>query len=438
MNLIVGLGKTGLSIAQYFLKKNIAFDVFETNINSENLALLNDVTVFHQMTAEQLQQYTTIYLSPGVNPHASLYATVKDKLSNDLNLFTQYVQKPFVAITGSNGKTTLVHLLETALRSAGKRAIAIGNNGVAMLDHIDDDVDYFVLELSSYQLELAKPFLCEVAYVSNISQDHLDRHGSIEHYASIKETLYQYCRYAVVNMDDEFCKKMHIQAEKISKIGLTDVGATGWSPMNLKIIGQHNDHNALAVMAIIDLLHVDKDLALKGVESFPGLEHRCEFVVKKNKVTWWNDSKATNVASTVTAINSLSEIVTGKLIMLLGGQGKGQDFSELAILLKDKTRVVILLGENKRELERLFIKDWAPTSAGVTLLVGAAGGRPHSNNVIVVETLQQAVEAAKKHAQPGDAVLLSPACASLDMFKNYEDRGRQFKAMLAKLLEIQL
>lgn len=438
MNLIVGLGKTGLSIAQYFLKKNIAFDVFETNINSENLALLNDVTVFHQMTAEQLQQYTTIYLSPGVNPHASLYVTVKDKLSNDLNLFTQYVQKPFVAITGSNGKTTLVHLLETALRSAGKRAIAIGNNGVAMLDHIDDDVDYFVLELSSYQLELAKPFLCEVAYVSNISQDHLDRHGSIEHYASIKETLYQYCRYAVVNMDDEFCKSMHIKAEKILKIALAAVGATGWSPMNLKIIGQHNYHNALAVMAIIDLLKVDKDLALKGVESFPGLEHRCEFVVEKNKVTWWNDSKATNVASTVTAINSLSEIITGQLIILLGGQGKGQDFSELAILLKDKTRVVILLGENKRELELLFIKDWAPTSAGVTLLVGAAGGRPHSNNVIVVETLQQAVEAAKKHAQPGDAVLLSPACASLDMFKNYEDRGRQFKAMLAKLLEIQL
>ena len=414
MKLIVGLGKSGLSIAQYFLRKDIPFEVLEENRTCENLVLLKDVRVFHEITEAQLNTYEAVYLSPGVNPHAPRYVLVKDKLSNDLNIFTENCKKPFIAITGSNGKSTLVHLLEAALRAAGHRAIAIGNNGVPMLDHVDDDVDYFILELSSYQLELAKPFLCEVAYVSNISQDHLDRHGSIEHYAAIKATLYQNCRYAVINDEDEFCKKMNVTAQKISKITLAGVGATGWS-LSLKIIGQHNLHNALAVMAIIDLLNVDRNLALKGIEAFPGLEHRCEFVLEKNNVTWWNDSKGTNVASTITAIDSLTEIMSGKLLMILGGQGKGQDFSELVDKLKNKTRAVILLGECKKELEKLFDVD-----------VGATGGRPP----IVVETLQQAVEAAKKYAQSGDAVLLSPACASLDMFKNYEDRGRQFKAMV--------
>jgi len=194
------------------------------------------------------------------------------------------------------------------------------------------------------------------------------------------------------------------------------------SLMSLKMIGKHNYHNALAVMEIIDLLNVDKTLALKGVEEFSGLEHRCEFILSQDNVSWWNDSKATNVASTVTAINSLTEIIDGKLVIILGGQGKGQDFSELVTLLENKVRAVILLGENKRDLEKLFF------------LVGATGGRPHSNNVIVVETLYQAVEAAKKHVQPGDVVLLSPACASLDMFKNFEDRGRQFKANVIKEL----
>lgn len=418
MNLIVGFGKTGLSLAQYFIRKNIAFEIFEEKESCENLALVSGIKVFHQLSQEQLQRYQAIYLSPGVNPNTPFYSLVKEKLSNDLNIFTQNVKKPYIAITGSNGKSTLVHLLEAALRSAGLKALAIGNNGVAMLDHIEDDIDYFVLELSSYQLELAKPFLCEVAYVSNISQDHLDRHGSIEHYAAIKAALYQNCRYAVVNEDDKFCKNMNVTAQKISKITLADVGATGWSP-SLKIIGQHNLHNALAVMAIIDLLNIDRGLALKGVEAFPGLEHRCEFILENNDITWWNDSKGTNVASTLTAIDSLTPILSGKLIIILGGQGKGQDFSELVEKLKGKTRAVILLGECKKDLERLFSAN-----------VGASGARPAFVNIAIVETLQQAIESAKKIAQPGDAVLLSPACASLDMFKNYEDRGRQFKTMV--------
>lgn len=417
MNLIVGLGKSGLSIAQYFLRKNIAFDVLEENKACPNLSELKDAHVLHEISEHQLQAYETIYLSPGVNPHISRYASVKDKLSNDLNIFAEQCKNPFVAVTGSNGKSTLVHLLETALRAAGYKAIAIGNNGAPMLDYLENDVDYFVLELSSYQLELARPFLCEVAYVSNISQDHLDRHGSIEQYAAIKAKLYQNCRYAVVNDDDEFCRKMPVTAEKISKISLSV--ETGFVP-TLKIIGQHNLHNALAVIAMIDLLNVDKERALQGIENFPGLEHRCEFVVEKDKVTWWNDSKGTNVASTITAINSLLEIVTGKLVIILGGQGKGQDFSELVEKLKNKARAVILLGECKKELERLFLEDGVSASAGMT----------RREDVVVVETLQQAVNAAKKLAQPGDAVLLSPACASLDMFKNYEDRGRQFKAMV--------
>ncbi len=415
MNLIVGFGKTGVSLAEYFLKKNIPFEILEEKAVCENLELFKNIKIFHQMAESQLQSYEAIYLSPGVNPNTPFYSSVKTKLSNDLNLFTLNCKKPYIAVTGSNGKSTLVHLLEAALRGAGKRAIAIGNNGVAMLDHVDDDVDYFILELSSYQLELAKPFVCKVAYVSNISQDHLDRHGTIENYAAIKASLYQNCRYAVVNIDDEYCKKMHVTAEKIAKIALSN--ANSLPP--LKMIGQHNVHNALAAIAMLSFLNINMKLAVDAIAAFPGLEHRCEFVLSKNDVTWWNDSKGTNVASTITAINSLTEIITGKLIIILGGQSKGQDFSELITRLKNKTRAVILLGECKRELEKLFIKDWAPAYAGMI----------SSQAIVVVETLQQSIETAKILAQPGDAVLLSPACASLDMFKNYEDRGRQFKAL---------
>jgi UDP-N-acetylmuramoylalanine--D-glutamate ligase len=428
MNLIVGFGKTGISLAEYFLKKNIPFEVLEERAVCENLELFKHIKIFHQMTESQLQSYETVYLSPGVNPHTPFYSSVKAKLSNDLNLFTLNCNKPYMAVTGSNGKSTLVHLLEAALRGAGKRAIAIGNNGVTMLDHLDDDVDYFILELSSYQLELAKPFVCEVAYVSNISQDHLDRHGTIEHYAAIKESLYQNCRYAVVNIEDEFCKEMRVTAEKIAKIALSD--ANMLPP--LKMIGQHNVHNALAAIAMLSFLNINMKLAVDAIAAFPGLEHRCEFVLEKNDVTWWNDSKGTNVASTMTAINSLNGIIKGKLIIILGGQGKGQDFSELVTRLKNKTRAVILLGECKRELEQLFRKEWVAACSLVLAPSLDCAGMTPSEAIVVVETLQQSIEIAKKLVQPGDAVLLSPACASLDMFKNYEDRGRQFKDIVIK------
>ncbi len=429
--LIVGLGKTGFSIAQYLIKKNIAFDVFEEHVACTNLSLLKNVPIFHHMTSEQLQNYHTIYLSPGANPHASLYESVQDKLSNDFNLFVQEVTKPYVVITGSNGKSTLVHLVEAGLRSAGYKAIAIGNNGLPFLDHVEDDVDYFVLELSSYQLELAKPFFCEVAYVSNISQDHLDRHETMQNYAAIKAKIYQNCRYAVVNEEDDFCRKMPIKAEKILTISLDDLGPSAihryamhrnddWRQC-LKIFGRHNQHNALAVMAIMSLLNIDHVSAFEGVANFPGLEHRCEFVLKKNDVTWWNDSKGTNVESTVVAIKSVSGIISGKLVIILGGQGKGQDFAPLVSLLQDKARAIILMGENKYDLEHLF-----------SVYVGDSGARSYSSNLFVVDDLQQVVIVAEKNAQSGDAVLLSPACASLDMFKNYEDRGRQFKFLVTK------
>lgn len=411
MNLIVGFGRTGFSIASYFLRENIAFHVFEENIRCDNLALLKNIPTFHEMTAEQLNGYSTIYLSPGVNPHAPLYQHVKHKLSNDVNIFTQRVSKPYIAITGSNGKSTVVHLLEAALRGAGYRAIAIGNNSIPMLDHLDDDVDYFVLELSSYQLELAQPFLCEVAYVTNISQDHLDRHGSIENYSAIKATLYQNCRRAVINGDDERCRRMTVYTKEKIIMSIDQVKALP----RLRMIGRHNQHNALAVIAIGQLLGIESARLLPSITAFPGLEHRCEFVAEKNGITWWNDSKATNVESTLTALDSISSVTVGKIVIILGGQGKGQDFSPLIAVLGEKICKVIVFGENKQQLATMF-----------------------SSNLIsvhIAENLAQVIELAKNIAQSGDAVLLSPACASLDMFQNYEDRGKQFKEWVRKWIK---
>lgn len=392
---------------RYFERQPLPFHIFEENDLVADTAPPG-VTVWRKMTPAQLEQYTTIYLSPGVNPHLPLYATVQHKLSNDLNLFTPAVKKPYIVITGSNGKTTLVHLLEAALRGAGLKALAVGNNGVPMLDHLDDVVDYFVLELSSYQLELAQPFLCEVAYISNISPDHLDRHGTLSHYAALKARVYTSCRAAVVNTADPWCQGMTITAPTILPV------QTRNRPLPLKMIGPHNEHHARAVMTILQVLGVDPVRAQAAVESFPGLAHRCELVLEQHGVTWWNDSKGTNIEATLAAVHSLNQRISGKIVLLLGGQDKGQDFTPFIHAVCQKTRAVIVFGACKLTLAQVFLKN-------------AEALHPA---LVVVATLAAAVSSAKKYAKLGDAVLFSPACASFDMFQNYADRGQQFKSLL--------
>lgn len=412
-NLIIGLGKSGLSMARYFFKEKIPFDVLEENQVIEPMDCLNGSMIFNQLESSRFNDYDQIYLSPGINPNLPRFELVREKLSNELNLFNHSVKKKCIAITGSNGKTTLVHLLEAVFLAAGYKALAIGNNGISMLDHVHDELDYFVLELSSYQLELAQPFFYEVSYVSNLSQDHLDRHKTMPHYASIKSRIYQHCRYAVINEEDEYCKNMRVEAEKKVYISLKQ---SHQLPL-LKMIGAHNKHNALAVMSIAELLNLDSHSVREALASFPGLEHRCEFILEKNKISWWNDSKGTNIDSTIVAMKSVGDIIAGKLIMILGGQGKGQDFSILVPELEKKSKAVILFGECKYELEQL-IHSLCPDL-----------------QILVKNSLEEVVLAAKKIAQTGDAVLLSPACASLDMFRDFTDRGHQFKSLVKKELE---
>jgi len=329
-----------------------------------------------------------------------------------------------IGITGSNGKSTVTTLVGEMALAAGLRAGIGGNLGTPALDLLDAQAQLYVLELSSFQLETTATLKLAAATVLNVSPDHLDRHGSIERYIAAKARVYAHAQTAVVNRDDRATHTGAHLARRIVSFGL-DVPAQGhygllehggepWLacgaerllPLSaLKIQGLHNAANALAALALADAADLPRAASLRALAAFRGLPHRCEWVAEQGGVTWINDSKGTNVGASLAALHGLK----GPLVWLGGGQGKGQDFTALRVPLQEKARAAIVFGEDAARIEH-----------------DLGGALP----VHRVPDLSAAVAQARALAQKGDRVLLSPACASLDQFKNYEDRGRQFAAMV--------
>ena len=380
-----------------------------------------------------------IIVSPGVA--LSEPALVESRKNNieiigDIDLFAHEVMAPVIGITGSNGKSTVTTLLALMASQAGMNAVASGNIGTPVLDVLDDDVDLYVLELSSFQLESLQYLPMKAAVVLNISADHLDRYESIAAYALSKQVIYENADVLVLNKDDLLASQVNastdhqirftLKAPQENEFGLckncvsesdkqedsrqkedkqTDYLCFGKQPLiavdQLKIKGSHNLQNALAALALGQAAGLTLDSMLSTLKEFKGLAHRTQFVAEINGVNWINDSKATNVGATIAALVGLP----GKHVLIAGGDAKGADFSELTDVIEQHCRAVVLMG-----------KDAAMIAAAL----------PEAMPVVTAVDMQAAVHASMSLAKAGDNVLLAPACASFDMFDNFEHRGDVF------------
>lgn len=428
--LVVGLGATGLSCARFLASQGVPFAVTDSRLEPPALAQLHqelpEIPVFlGKFDAALFNRAAQLVVSPGVALSHPIIAAVIERgipVIGDIEIFARHVQAPVVAITGSNGKSTVTTLVGEMARRAGRNVAVGGNLGTAALDLLSNELtDLYVLELSSFQLDTTYSLNAAAAVVLNLSPDHLDRHGSMANYIAAKERIYHGNGVMVINADDPLVVNMALPQRVIRRFslglpyttqdyGIRSASGCEWlsrgvellMPINeIKIIGRHNLANTLAALALSEAIGLPLNSCLATLREFSGLPHRCQFVAELNGVSWYNDSKGTNVGATEAACAGL----TGGLILIAGGQGKGQDFTPLRAALAGKARAVILIGVDAQHIKSAL-----------------AEAMP----VIEAPNLRAAVEWAQQLAHSGDRVLLSPACASFDMFQNYIDRGERF------------
>lgn len=437
LKVVVGLGKTGLSCVRFLKSRGYAVAVNDTRTNPPGLDELRaefpDVEIsLGGLDAGLLRRAAEIIASPGISVHEpELDAASRDSgvpIAGDVELFCREVKAPIIAITGSNAKSTVTTLVGLMASNAGIDVGVGGNLGLPVLDmlRLQGDQALYVLELSSFQLETTHSLEAAVAVVLNISEDHMDRYDSMQAYCDAKYRIFRNCHHCVTNRDDALTAPASTDNLPQTSFGLDaplpgDFGvlvvdgekylAHGTEPLmavrEMKIRGDHNVANALACLALGQAVGLPMPVMLETLRSFKGLRHRCELVSETDGIAWYNDSKGTNVGATLAAINGLGAAVDGKLILIAGGVGKGQDFSPLSEPLGRFARALVLIGEDGPKIGAAVSDDVQKVSAS---------------------SLMEAVEVSRTLARTGDAVLLSPACASFDMFKHYEDRGEQFVA----------
>ena len=437
--IVVGLGKSGMSLVRFLASRGIAFAVADTRACPPELETLRrdyptvDVRC-GELDVEFLCRADELYVSPGLalaTPALQAAAARGVRLSGDIELFARHAKAPIVAITGSNAKSTVTTLVGEMAAQAGKRVAVGGNLGTPALDLLGDDVELYVLELSSFQLETTDQLDAEVATVLNISEDHMDRYSGLPAYHLAKHRVFRGARQVVVNRQDALSRPLPVEGQPCWTFGLNapDFKAFGlrevegekhlafeFQPLmpvrELKVRGAHNQSNALAALALGHAVGLPFAPMLEALRAFTGLAHRCQWVRERESVNWYDDSKATNVGAALAAIEGLGADIDGRLVLIAGGDGKGADFSALRGPVARHCRAVVLLG---RDADRL---------------AEALGDEVVQ---VRVTTLEEAVQRSAALARPGDAVLLSPACASLDMFRNFEERGRLFAQAVGAL-----
>lgn len=444
MHLIIGLGKTGLSIAQYLRQRNQAFVMFDTRLQPPGLSEFNEkfpeVDVFLNEFPEELyQKITEIICSPGIpleTPVLQKAASLGLPIIGDIECLAREITAPVIAITGTNGKSTVTTLVGEMAKAAGLKVAVAGNIGLPVLSLLDDAIPYdlWVLELSSFQLDLTYSLAPLAATILNITPDHLDRHHHIDAYIEAKQRVYRQAQVALHNRDDAltFPKEMDgIFSPQMISYGLNPPVSGNWGlrPIDginflsngvlnllsvdaLRIKGRHNWQNALAACALAEAVNIDYSYMIQTLRTFTGLPHRSQWVRTLDSVDWINDSKGTNIGATMSAISGIGGSMNGKIVLIAGGQGKGADFTELRSPISEYVRSMILIGEDADKLNHA-LADVVP--------------------IVKASNLEAAVNVAKSHAKPGDVVLLSPACASLDMFRDFNHRGDSFTAAVNAL-----
>lgn len=434
MKVVVGLGKTGLSCVRYLKQKGEKVAVTDTRDDPPGLNELleehSDVQLaLGGLDADLIAKADEVILSPGIALANEALKKAHSRgvlMSGDIELFCREIQQPIIAITGSNAKSTVTTLVGEMIRDAGRSVVVAGNIGLPVLDVLakPERAEFYVLELSSFQLETTRSLKAEVATILNISPDHLDRYPSMKEYIAAKHRIYRGARQTVANADDAETRphpmftdrdwRFTVNAPGTRTFGLMEKEGALWLGLEknalmpaseVRIKGRHNQANALAALALGNAVGLPMSSMLETLRTFSGLPHRCQWVRERDGVHWYNDSKGTNVGAAVAAIEGIGGDIRGKVVLIAGGDGKGADFVELREPASKYLKTAVLIGRDADKLANV-LGDCCP--------------------VIRATTLQEAIEAAAGVAVGGDSVLLSPACASFDMFKGYDDRGAQF------------
>lgn len=419
---LIGLGVTGQSVVRFLHDKVQSLVVMDDR----------DVNLFHRESFEsvkyklggidydEIAQADLLVLSPGIPLDSKTVLFAKERripIIGDLTLYSAFNKTKTIAITGSNGKSTVTELVTDMLSKDGLKAKAGGNIGFPALDLLSHKLDVHVLELSSFQLDLCCQVPSDVSTVLNISPDHMDRYDTFEAYRQSKLSIYNCSNRQVINADEQAAKPINVAADALYfSLNKTDNGMGFDSIRQMitlngtdlvdfsqcKLIGRHNISNIQVAAALALAVGCSKHAIVQSALSFSGLSHRCQTVGTFHDVTWINDSKATNVAAALAAITGICPSVKGKLYWLAGGVSKDADFSVLTSTIGEKVEKTFAFGQDAKAIAR------------------------HCPNTEVTHTLHQAMNAAKAAAQAGDVILLSPACASFDGFKNYQERGERF------------
>ena len=432
-SVVVGLGKTGASCVRYLSKRGLPVSATDSRRVPPGLAELDDLKDSLDLRLggfdlSLLDGASQLLISPGVSLEEPIARAARDRgidVLGDVELFARHVRAPVIGITGTNGKSTVTTLVARMAEAAGRRVLAGGNLGVAALDLLEQPApDLYVLELSSFQLQTTSSLQLEAAVVLNVTADHLDRYPSVAAYAAAKSRIFAHAATWVLNADDPRVSAMRGDVRTVTfsieraadfsllredgKILLARHGVALLDTQRMKISGLHNAANALAALALGDTVGLPMPKMLAALESFAGLAHRSAWIADVAGVRFIDDSKGTNVGATLAAVAG----TPGPLVVILGGEGKGQDFSPLAQAFRGKVRHAVLIGKD------------APAVAAA--LDGACSTK-------TAASMQEAVTGAMRAARAGDTVLLSPACASFDMFRDYGHRGDEFAAAVRQL-----
>ena len=430
VSVIVGLGRTGASCARHLAARGHELRITDSRRDPPGLAELRKTGEEASLALggfddSMLDGADQVVVSPGVSVREPIIAAAVARgmdVVGDVELFAREVAGRCVGITGTNGKSTVTTLVGEIAEAARVNVSVGGNIGRPALDLLaGDPAELYVLELSSFQLETTHSLALEAAVVLNLTADHMDRYTDLSDYGAAKARIYDHCATAVINLDDELVRRMPRPGQRTVGFSLSRADAdyalvnlsgaewlaAGGQPVlpvpEMRLSGRHNAANALAALALADACGLSRAAAVTALQRFPGLPHRAQWVADTGGVRWIDDSKATNVGAALAAVEGLA----GPLVVIAGGDGKGQDFAPLADAFRGKVRRTVLLGRDARR-------------------VGAA--LEGACELEYVGTMEEAVAAARRAARPGDTVMLSPACASLDMFRDYAHRGEVFSA----------
>ncbi len=426
-----------MSCARYFQANNLSFEVADQNKTPALLARFAEEMPDVKITTGgkwriDTEKVTEIIVSPGVPLLGEELVRAKAAgipIRGDIDIFSRVAKAPIVGITGSNGKSTVTSMVGRMAEYAGKKVGVGGNLGVPALELLQEKTELYVLELSSFQLESTHNLGAHIATILNISADHMDRYISEDEYVQAKERIFRSCKFAVLNRDERHFEQWTAMSEKVASFGESmpehdlqtgmciENGVTylmrGHKKLiaanEMQVMGKHNHINALASIAIAHLLDLPEDAVVRALREFEGLPFRCKQVRKIAEVEIYNDSKATNVGAANAAICGLGAMATGKIIVLLGGEGKSAEFDMLNDALRKYAKIAILFGRDAPVIDRAI--------RGVVETLFACD-------------LESAFHLAMQRAEPADIVLLAPACASFDMFDNYMHRGETFDAIV--------